>query len=141
MSSPEAPGPGRPVPIRALPDSAYVRMSLVLRLGLGVSLAILIAGLIAYLIQHGTESYSVIVSSNPILSYLNLRGLAAGLAGGHIEAYLTLGLLALVATPILRVLSGFYYFHSGGERVMAAITFAVMILLLLGLLVLGPWVH
>ncbi len=141
MNPPEPPRTARSVPIRPLPDRAYVRMSLVLWLGLGTSLAILVAGLIAYLIQHGGESFTQVVASNPILDYLSFGGLAAGLAGGHVEAYLTLGLLALVATPILRVLSGFYYFERGGERPMAAITLTVAILLFLGLLVLGPWIR
>ncbi len=141
MSSGGAPPSPTMVPLRPLPDEAYRRMAAVLRIGLFASLAILISGVIAYLITHGSEPYGNAVSSNPILNYLSLSGLLSGLAGGHVEAYLTLGLLVLVATPILRVASGFYYFGRGGERWMAGITFAVLVLLLLGVLVLGPLIR
>jgi uncharacterized membrane protein len=123
---------------RALPPSAYARMSAVLRIGLMVSIAILLAGIIAYPLKHPSATSGDVIASNPILRYLGLSGLLSGLAGGHVEAYLTLGLLVLVATPILRVASGFYYFQVGRERAMAAITITVLFLLLVGILVLGP---
>jgi uncharacterized membrane protein len=125
----------------ALPPSAYLRMALVLRVGLALALGILGAGLVAYLFLHGGEPSATVLTSNPILNYLNVPGLYEGLVTGRIEAYLTLGLIALVATPLARVASGFYYFRRGGERWMAAITLTVMILLLFGLLVLGPYIR
>lgn len=133
--------PRATVPLRTLPIEAYRRMSLVLRTGLLASLVILVAGVIAYLIRHGLESFGTAVSTNPILSYLSVTGLASGLAQGHIEAYLTLGLLVLVVTPLMRVVSGLYYFARGGERTMAGVTFVVLVLLLVGMLVLGPLVR
>ncbi len=45
-----------------------------------------------------------------------------------------------MATPIVRVASGFYYFRRGGERTMAAITLTVLALILFGILVFGPFV-
>jgi uncharacterized membrane protein len=129
-----------PFPER-LPDAAYRRMTLVLRVGLGASLAILVSGLVAYLLVHPSATSSSALSTNPILGYLSVGGLAAGLAAGHIEAYLTLGLLVLLATPIVRVLSGFYYFERGHERTMALVTITVFVLLLFGLFVLGPYVR
>ena len=127
--------------VAPLPPDAYLRMALVLRIGLGVALALLGGGLVAYVLAHPGASSSSILAQNPILSYLSFGGLGSGLASGSIEAYLTLGLVALVATPIIRVLSGFYYFRRAGERSMTAITFAVLVLLLVGLLVVGPYVR
>jgi uncharacterized membrane protein len=121
-----------------LPSRAYLRMSTVLRAGLLTALAILAAGVVAYPLKHPTATSEDVIGSNPILRYLSLNGLVSGIAGGHVEALLTLGLIVLVATPILRVASGFYYFQRGRERAMAAITFTVLALLLVGLLVLGP---
>jgi uncharacterized membrane protein len=132
---------GGTVPERPLPLEAYRRMTLVLRVGLVASLLILGGGLIAYLTEKASHSADSVVHSNPILQYLNLPGLWSGLLGGSVEAYLTLGLLVLVATPIVRVISGLYYFQRGGERAMTAITFSVVVLLLVGLLVLGPWIR
>ena len=130
-----------PPAVKPLPPEAYVRMTLVLRLGLGISLAILGGGIVAYLLLNPGVSSSEVLSNNPILGYLSLPGLGSGLAAGSVSAVLTLGLIVLVATPILRVVSGLYYFRKVGERAMTGITFAVLILLLLGLLVIGPHVR
>lgn len=113
-------------------------MTLVLRGGLLTALVLLVSGVIAYLIAHPGATSGSALASNPILQYLSLEGLARGLASGSLEAYLTLGLLALVATPIVRVASGSYYFRRGHERSMTAITIVVLVLLFLGLLVIGP---
>ena len=128
-------------PVKPLPPESYVRMAFVLRVGLGAALAILGGSLVGYLLVHPGESSSSILSANPILGYLSLQGLAAGLASGSLPAFLTLGLAVLVATPIVRVLSGFYYFRRAGERTMSAITMSVMLLILVGIFVIGPLVH
>jgi uncharacterized membrane protein len=124
-----------------LPVAAYERMTLVLRVGLYVSVAVLLASLAAYLLLHPGATSGEAIASNPILGYLGLTGLARGLVAGTPASYLTLGLLVLVATPVVRVISGCYYFERNGERTMALVTFAVLVLLLVGLLVIGPWVH
>jgi uncharacterized membrane protein len=121
-----------------LPLSAYRRMSTVLRVGLLSAIAILGTGIVAYLVANPDATSEGVIASNPILHYLGLSGLVSGLATGSVEAYLTLGLIVLVATPLLRVASGFYYFQLGRERVMAGVTLTVLVLLLFGILVLGP---
>ena len=141
MSAPESRGAVPPPSVRPLPPEAYRRMTFVLRVGLGLSLAILVGSLVAYVLVYPGATSSSVLSGNPILRYLSLPGLATGLASGAVEAYLTLGLVVLVATPIVRVLSGFYYFRKGGERTMTAITFAVLAMLVVGLLVIGPLVR
>jgi uncharacterized membrane protein len=139
LSSPVSP-PGA-VGVKPLPAEAYDRMAIILRAGLGLALSILGGGLVAYLLAHPGASSTSILSSNPILGYLSFGGLASGLASGSIEAILTLGLIVLVAVPITRVLSGLYYFRRAREREMTAITFTVFVLLLVGLLVIGPLVR
>ncbi|HEY1197661.1 MAG TPA: DUF1634 domain-containing protein [Thermoplasmata archaeon] len=141
MTSPDPPETLASASVKPLPNEAYVRMTLVLRVGLGLSLAILVGGLVAYVASHPGATSASVLSGNPILGYLSLPGIASGLASGSVEAFLTLGLVVLVATPIVRVLSGFYYFHRAGERAMTAITLGVFVLLLVGLLVIGPLVR
>jgi uncharacterized membrane protein len=128
-----------PVPER-LPDSAYRRMALVLRVGLALALAVFLGSLAVYLTIHPGAAWE---SSAPVpsLPYLSADGLLHGLATGSPIAFLTLGILLLVATPIARVLSGFYYFRRGGERTMTAIALTVFLLLLFGLFVLGPLIR
>ncbi len=130
--------PGRADTVPDLPAEAYRRMSTVLRAGLLVSVAILGGGLVAYRAAYPGASSGDVLRSNPILHYLGLSGLLAGLGSGSVAAYLTLGLLVLLATPILRVLSGFYYFRRARERTLATISLTVFALLLFGILVLGP---
>jgi uncharacterized membrane protein len=137
-SPPRAAGPG--VEVR-LPLAAYSRMTLVLRAGLVSSLSILAVTLGFYLAKEPSVTSEGTIGSNPALQYLSLSGLGSGLATGSVPAYLTLGLLVLVATPLVRVLSGFYYFRRGGERAMAGVTIAVFALLLVGLLLVGPLVR
>lgn len=130
-----------PVAAKPLPAEAYRRMTLVLRLGLGLALAILTVGFVAFVAMNSGLSWSAVVSTNPILNYLSFPGLASGLASGSIPAYLTLGLIVLVATPIVRVVSGCYYFEKAGEHAMTAITFTVLVLLLVGILLIGPYIR
>ncbi len=125
-------------PPRLSPE-ARPRMTLILRIGLLAALALLVVALVAYLLEHPGATSASALASNPILHYLNLPGLAAGLAGGRPEAWMTLGLLVLLATPLVRVLTGTYYFHQDGERTMTAITVVVFLLLLVGILVIGPF--
>jgi uncharacterized membrane protein len=115
-------------------------MTQVLRVGLVLSLAIMTGALIAYLIAYPSATSGSVLASNPILQYLSFPGLVRGIATGRREAYLTLGLLVLIATPVLRVLTGVYYFHRDGERGMAAITATVFVLLLVGLFLIGPYI-
>jgi len=137
----DAPPPNPAYPEKPLPPEAYSRMTLVLRFGLGLSLAILAVGILAFWAMNPGLDSSSVLANNPILGYLSVPGLGSGLASGSIGAVLTLGLIALVATPIVRVVSGLYYFRKGGERAMTAIAFAVLMMLLLGLLVIGPHVR
>lgn len=130
-----------PPSVPPLPPEAYARMTFVLRVGLGIAIAILGGGIVAYLLLNPGQASSTVLANNPILSYLSLPGLGAGLGSGSVGAVLTLGLIVLVATPIVRVVSGLYYFRKVGERAMTFITFTVLILLLLGLLVIGPHVR
>jgi len=116
-------------------------MTLVLRVGLVASLSILAVTLGFYLAEEPSATSEGTIASNPALQFLSLNGFVSGLAAGSLPAYLTLGLLVLVATPLARVLSGFYYFRRGGERAMAGVTITVFALLLVGLLLVGPLVR
>ena len=124
-----------------LPDSAYRDMTRILRAGLLLSLALLVGGLIAFVLANPSLAFAELIATNPILSYLGLASLASGLATGQVQAYLTLGVLVLVATPIARVLTGFYFFAQNRERELATITALVAALLVISVLVVGPLVR
>ena len=123
-----------------IPEAAYHRMALILRIGLALALALLAIAMATYLAEHPGATWNP-SEANPSAQFLTVPGLATGLVHGDPTAFLVLGVLCLVATPILRVLSGFYYFAQGRERSMARITLLVFAMLLVGLFVIGPLVR
>jgi len=137
-SAPEGNAVARP---GELPPTVYQHMSTTLRVGLVVALVLLAAAIAALVHRSYASPAGGWVSPNPLVRYLDPRLLAAGLAGGAPEAYLTLGVYALIATPVVRVGTGLYSFLRHGERRMGALTAIVLALLLFGLFVVGPLVR
>ncbi|EQD72283.1 membrane protein containing DUF1634 [mine drainage metagenome] len=109
--------------------------------GLAIALSILFGALIAFGVENPAADSSSVIAINPIANYLSLGGLASGLWAGAPEAYLTLGTLTLLVVPIARVRAGFYFFHRNGEILVARITLTVFVLLVLGLVVIGPLIR
>lgn len=122
-------------------DRAAARMTVVLRVGLGTSLS-LIAGAIALLLaEEFGSSNGRVLSARRLTGYLGGSGLLHGLAAGSPEAWVTVGVYALLATPILRVVTGLYYFRAARDRPMVTLTAIVLALLLVSLFVIGPVVR
>lgn len=140
MSAGTAPDPS-PAPPGDLPPAAHRRMAGVLRVGLAVALGLFAVGLVALLVRSGGSASGGWVHANPGLAYLGLAAFGRGLASGDPVAYLTLAVYALVATPVVRVATGVSAFAGHRERRMAALTTAVLVLLLVGLFVVGPLVR
>jgi len=124
-----------------LPNSVYREMALTLRVGLVAALALLGGATVALVARRPSSSSASWISPNPLIRYLDPRVLASGLVSGAPEAYLTIGVYALVATPVVRVATGLYSFYRHGERRMGALTTVVLALLVLGLLVIGPMIR
>jgi uncharacterized membrane protein len=124
-----------------LPPRVYALMAGVLRVGLVVSLVVLGVAAAVLVARSPASASGGWIATNPLVRYLDLRALAAGLAHGTPEAYLTVGVFALVATPVVRVVTGLYAFAAHGERRMAVLAAAVLGLLFVGLLVVGPLVR
>ncbi len=141
MSAPEPPGNGTDPSLGRLPPPVYERMALVLLFGLLVALGLFAGGLIALLERASGTSAGGWVSPNPLDRDLVLTRFVHGLAQGSPTAYLTLGAYALIATPVLRVVAGTAAFYAHDERRMAALAAVVLVMLLVGLLVLGPLVR
>jgi uncharacterized membrane protein len=124
-----------------LPPSTYAQMALVLRLGLTVAIVLLAAAIAATVAQSPGSTSGYWIATNPLVRRLNPEQLASGLLSGEPTAYLTLGVYALIATPVVRVLAGLGAFAHHGDRRMTALTAGVLALLLLGLFVVGPLVR
>ena len=143
MSADPASRPDRaPTPDpQEIPLATYVRMAWVLRLGLVVAVALLSAAIVATTVKFPTSSSGYWISTNPLVRHLDLPQFAHDLVTGDPTAYLTLGVYALIATPVVRVISGLGAFVHHGDRRMTGLTGAVLVLLLIGLLVVGPLVR
>lgn len=112
-----------------------VIISQLLRFGVAISLALIIVGTAMTFLHH-----PVYVSSPETLLRLtkpgaafphSLHDVALGLASLRGQAIVTVGLLILIATPVLRVAVSIFGFLYQGDRVFAAITTVVLCLLLL----------
>jgi uncharacterized membrane protein len=113
-------------------------MATALRAGILVAAVLLGAGLVAFLVRYPSATLASVLASNPIAEYLSPPGLLHGLTGGRSEAFLTLGILVLVATPLARVALGGLEFARSKDRPLAVIAATVLALLLVGIFVLGP---
>ena len=135
-----SPAPSGSEPHPELDPAVYVTMTRLLRVGLLLALTTLAVFAVIYVIGNPSVDWSQVINQNPVRQYLSASGLAAGLLHFQVEAYLTLGVLFLIATPVARVLAGAFVFHANGERTMTRITLAVFAMLLVGLFILGPLV-
>ena len=125
-------------PDPTLPPRAYERMALLLRIGVVASALMLGGGLLGFLVQNPSATFDSILTTNPIQRYLNASTLASSLVTGRPEAWMTLGILVLIATTVGRVAQAARYFFAGRERALGAVTLTVAILLLVALFVVGP---
>lgn len=105
-----------------------------LRAGVIVSAAIVLAGGIAFLVRHGLEPASYRVFRGEPSELRHVRGVLRGIAALHSRAVIQLGLLLLIATPIARVGFSLFGFARERDRMYVAFTGVVLVILLYSLL-------
>jgi uncharacterized membrane protein len=110
-------------------------VSLVLAVGVGVSAALIGAGFVAAL-AVGWQGSLIGATTTAAAATTNFGGLAARLAILEPLAIAQLGLLTLLATPVVRVAASVVAFASEGDRLYAAITLVVLAILLTSILLL-----
>jgi uncharacterized membrane protein len=104
-----------------------IPISRLLRTGSGISLVLVILG-------FGISLFQLPRAGNaPAISHLGQ--IFSGLARGDGQAIIMLGLLVLVATPVLRVTLSCLLFLRDRDRRYALITFLVLLLLLTSFLI------
>ena len=106
-----------------------------LRTGVAVSLALIIFGTVLTFLHHPSYLDSAtelqrLASPRAALPH-TLNAVQGGLLAGRGQAFVSLGLLLLIATPILRVAVSILAFLYQRDRVFVLITTTVLILLLL----------
>jgi uncharacterized membrane protein len=109
---------------------AELIISNVLRGGVLLSAGVIIVGVIAFYGEYITHGAEASLTTFPH----TLRGVAAGLAQGDPLAIIVLGLLLLLATPLVRVLVSIIAFAIEGDRLYVIITSIVLLILLISFL-------
>lgn len=111
-------------------DAIYGRVYRILLGGMYASTAAFSAGLILAL----ARPRFVPLDPEWVKSHYSWRAVAEGLTSGDPAAYMLLGTVALILTPIARVASSVLVFLAEGDRKYAAITSAVLAIMALSLL-------
>jgi uncharacterized membrane protein len=115
------------------PAQFRLLVSRVLAIGVGVSAALIAAGFVAALVLGWQTSLVGAPASS--VQATDFGAVWAGLAAVRPIAFVQLGLLVLLATPVLRVATTFLAFLVEGDRTFAALTAVVLAILLAGLVV------
>ncbi len=104
-----------------------------LRTGVLLSAATVLAGGVVYLWAHGHDATAYRVFQRAPLPYRSVRGILAEVARLDGGAIIQLGLLLLIATPVARVAFAVAGFALEGDRAYVAISLTVLAILLYSL--------
>ena len=104
-----------------------------LRIGVLLSAAVVLAGGVLFLIRHGTEPAEHQVFHGEPAELRSRGGDGAGGTGRQRRGLIQLGLLLLVATPVARVVFSMFAFARQRDFTYVAITLVVLLVLLYSL--------
>lgn len=121
--------------------AAYEQVAWLLRSSMLAFLILATVGMVADLILNPSETLASLLASNPAREFASISAFVGSVAAGRPEALILLGIFVMVATTIGRVLLATADFLRGGERILGAISGAVVVLLIVGLFVVAPLVH
>ncbi|HEX4275778.1 MAG TPA: DUF1634 domain-containing protein [Bryobacteraceae bacterium] len=109
------------------------QMGSLLRAGVVTSCAIILIGGILYVMRHGGERESFAVFQGVPAPLESVRGVLGQARAGSARGIIQLGALALIATPVLRVVFAVYGFARQKQWVFVGISALVLALLAAGL--------
>jgi uncharacterized membrane protein len=125
-------------PSRWSDDRVDRLLAAVLRWGVLLSSLLVLAGGTVYLVRHGAEPpvYSPFRGEPGDLR--SVSGILADAASGRGRGLIQLGVLLLMATPVMRVLMSVVVFVLQRDRLYVAMTLLVLLILLYSLFGSGP---
>jgi uncharacterized membrane protein len=115
-------------------DSFAVLLGRVLRVGVLTAAAIVVVGATVYLTKHGTVHQDYQAFTGEPADLRSIGGVVADAAHGSGRGLIQLGLLVLIATPVVRVLFSIVGFFREGDYIYVFVTLAVLGLLAYSLL-------
>lgn len=131
QSSSATPSPGQHLESQAQKDDIVRQtelvISFVLRGGVLLSAGIILVGVIAYYVRYGSAASRL--AADRVFPH-TVSSVFAGLAQGSPLAIIALGLLVLLATPVLRVLVSIFAFAVERDWRYTVITTIVLVILL-----------
>lgn len=117
-------------------------IGLVLRSGVVASCLIIALGSLLLFLEHQTGYYSLgtpeQLSGSQNRSLIGVAPLVQGVIGGRPFAIIELGLVVLLATPVVRVAISIPLFLGEGRMAFAVITATVLAILLFSMFVVAP---
>ena len=105
-----------------------------LRTGVMFSAAVVLWGACIYLYRHWHEAADYKIFRGEPSDYRTIPGVIASVRGGHGRGWIQLGLLLLIATPIVRVAFSIVGFSIERDRLYVVFTCVVLAILLYSLL-------
>ena len=105
-----------------------------LRTGVTISAAVVLLGAAVYLVRHGLEPADYRIFHGEPSDYRSLLAIIRSAFTGHGRGIIQLGLLILIATPVVRVAFGIWGFAAERDRLYVIFTGVVLIILLYSLL-------
>jgi uncharacterized membrane protein len=107
-------------------EKLQILLANILRIGIFSSAGLVLAGGIYYLVVNGTAGASFHVFRPEAVKNLDLSGIARNVSAFKSEGLIQLGLLMLIATPILRVLFSLVMFALERDRIYVVVTLIVL---------------
>ena len=110
-----------------------VILSVLLRTGVLIAAAVVLAGGVCFLAKHGHEQpeYHVFHGTSPI--YRSVTGVIHAVGPSNCDAVIQLGLLLLILTPVARVSFSLAGFAWERDRTYVALTAVVLVILIYSL--------
>lgn len=108
-------------------------MGLLLRAGVILACSIMLAGGILYILRHGGERESYAVFHGEPATLESIRGILSEVRAGSARGIIQLSVLAMIATPVMRVAFAVYGFTRQRQWLFTGISLTVLVLLTIGL--------
>ena len=111
------------------------QMGLLLRAGVLTSCVMMCAGAVLYLLRHGEQQESYMVFHGQPPEFVSLAGIWQAARHGSARGIIQLSVIALIATPVMRVVFAVYAFARQKQWIFSFVSLIVLALLGYGLLV------
>ena len=124
---------GQNAPSAEQDQKLEVAIGMMLRVGVSIAAAVILLGGVLYLLHGGAAPDYTHFHSAPA-EVLSVGGIFAGVARGSSLSIIQLGVLLLIATPVVRVIFALIGFLREGDRLYAWVSAVVLAILMFSLL-------